>query len=154
MTDAHPLDWYPEPTDDQKGVPIAVLDRWVAETLAYEESRATPALIGAAPPVLTSAAASKRAREQWDQRVYFMRCLACGLVKIGFSKNVRARRAQLNRSGEHIVEVLGVHVGDRWTEAQVHGTFARDRVRGEWFRASDDLMDYIAKKTRPLEASR
>lgn len=35
--DTHPLDWYPEPGDDPKGVPVEIVDRWVDAQIASEE---------------------------------------------------------------------------------------------------------------------
>lgn len=35
--DAHPLDWYPEPDDNPKGVPVEIVNQWVEETLTRRE---------------------------------------------------------------------------------------------------------------------
>lgn len=35
--DSHPLDWYPDPEDDPKGVPVEIVDRWMHANVASEE---------------------------------------------------------------------------------------------------------------------
>lgn len=156
MSDTHPLDWYPEPNDDPRGVPVADVERWVTETLAYEDSRSSPSLVAVlvSPTRPSRDAALDRARAQWDKRVYFMRCLDCRLIKIGFSKDVAKRKAQIERSTEHVLEVLGTKLGDRWTEAQLHGSFIHERVKGEWFRESEALLKYIAENTSAARGRR
>lgn len=82
--------------------------------------------------------------------LYYFRCLDCGLIKIGFSRDYRLRRVELERrSGHKRLEVLGVEAGDQWCEAQTHALLCRDHVGGEWYRPSDDVMAHIALHARP-----
>lgn len=142
--DAHPLDWYPG--DEPESRNVAEVRRWVGETLAYEDSRTADhgAVVGAViEPAGPCRHVIERERKRWARRVYFFRCLDCGLVKIGFSADYRKRKVQIERSSEHVLEVLATEFGDRATEAAIHGMFARDRVEGEWFRLSPALGRYI-----------
>ena len=149
--DAHPLDWYPEPTDEPKGIPVEVVESWVDAYLDYEDSRPEATQLEVmVEPVRPSEAAVCRARGFWDQRVYFMRCLDCRLIKIGYSKDYRRRKAQLERSTEHVLDIIGTQLGDRWLEARIHRLFAADRVEGEWLRPSDGLLAYVRAETSPL----
>lgn len=70
-----------------------------------------------------------------------------GLVKIGVTGDFFSRFANLKREhGE--VKLLGWHEGDRKTEDHLHHLFRAQRVIGEWFTFSDELMDYIQNKCR------
>jgi len=148
--DAHPLDWYPGDASESRT--MAEASRWVDETLAYEDARTADhgAVVGViVERVGPCAHVLERERRRWDQRVYFFKCLDCGLIKVGTSHDYRKRRTQIERTSEHVLDILGTVFGDRWTEAQIHGTFGRDRVRGEWFRPSPALLRYIEEKAAP-----
>lgn len=149
IDERHPLDWFPGDEPEYRTTEEA--ERWVTETLAYEDARTADR--GAVVGVVVERGgpcshAIKRERERWEQRVYFFRCLDCKLIKIGFSKDYRKRKVQIERTTEHVLDIVGVMFGDRWTEAQVHGQFARDRVQGEWFRESPALLAYIQDEAR------
>jgi hypothetical protein len=60
------------------------------------------------------------------------------LIKIGFTSNLHRRMESL--LPERIYRLLA---GDRVQERALHQVFAADRIRGEWFRRSDDLMSFI-----------
>lgn len=82
--------------------------------------------------------------------LYYFRCLDCGLIKIGFSRDYRLRRVELERrSGHKHLEVLGVEAGDRWCEAKTHSRLFLDHVGSEWYRPSEAVMAYIAQYARP-----
>lgn len=81
--------------------------------------------------------------------IYYLRCLDCGLIKIGFSRDYRLRRLELQkRSGHKNLEVLGVEGGDRWCEAQTHQILRADHVGGEWYRPTDAVMAHVARNAR------
>jgi hypothetical protein len=148
--DAHPLDWYPG--DEPESRTVAEVETWVRETLAYEDSRTADH--GAVVGVVVERPGPcvhvlERERRRWDQRVYFFKCLDCGLIKIGTSHDYRKRRRQIERTTEHVLDILGTVFGDRSTEAHLHGTFMRDRVEGEWFRSSPALLRYIEDNAAP-----
>lgn len=150
--DTSPLDWYPG--DEPESRTMEEVARWVSETLDYEDARTADH--GAVVGVVVERSgpcshAIKRERDRWNQRVYFFRCLDCKLIKIGFSKDYRRRRAQIERTTDHVLDIIGLEFGDRWTEAQIHGAFVRDRVQGEWFRESPELLEYIREHTRSPE---
>lgn len=74
-------------------------------------------------------------------RVYFM---ADGEeVKIGFSIHPPKRMAQiqLSRTGE--LKILLAIPGTPDDEQQMHDRFAHLRIRGEWFRMTDELKGFI-----------
>jgi hypothetical protein len=84
------------------------------------------------------------------QRVYLVQCSATGLVKIGMAADVMARvRDMQTGSSSELVPLLDV-AGGRDLERELHLNFASKRVRGEWFRLTDDdvagvLMDAAAR---------
>lgn len=65
------------------------------------------------------------------------------LIKIGYSNDTRTRLGELQVGSPVELRLLGTIAGSRATEAQLHTIFAADRVRGEWFRPSSDLIAVI-----------
>jgi hypothetical protein len=66
-----------------------------------------------------------------------------GSVKIGVSGDPRRRLADLQRSTPEPLELLAVAQGDHAVEALLHKVFAPDHVRGEWFRRSETLTEFV-----------
>lgn len=77
--------------------------------------------------------------------VYFAQ--ADDRVKIGWSKQVASRIAQLQTGCPSPLKLLGVIPGARGLERQLHERFAGLRLTGEWFRAAPELLDHIATVT-------
>lgn len=86
-----------------------------------------------------------KARPVSMEQVYFIRSGKRRLIKIGRARNARTRLAQLQCASPDRLRLLGViHVDEAFRlESQLHRTFAADRVRGEWFKPSSDLMEVI-----------
>lgn len=78
-----------------------------------------------------------------DSRVYFIEDESTGLVKIGFSTNVRKRHLTTQvRVGRPLVILATVH-GGRPLEKAVHKALEEDRRHGEWFAISDRLREFV-----------
>lgn len=84
--------------------------------------------------------------------IYFIRNESAGLIKIGFSRSPRTRRSNLQSAAGVKLEIIGVMRGARKAEAVLHERFAEDRVRGEWFRASEALERFIAENAQPIDS--
>lgn len=78
-----------------------------------------------------------------DSVVYYLRRVADGMIKIGFSASPRTRLNDHRREqGE--IEVLLVLGGDRDEENEAHGKFRRYQIgRTEWFRPVRPLLEWI-----------
>lgn len=157
--DSHPLDWYPGDEPESRSVEEA--NRWIEETLT--RSGDVVKLQGGAGSVCTAPTpntttpareivmpvqrTTRRRQFAVHPRVYFMFCEMCDVVKVGFSRDFRVRRRELQRGTGHPLRVLGIHPGNRQIEARVHALFAAERVEGEWFRPSRALLRYIEEHT-------
>ena len=67
-------------------------------------------------------------------------------IKIGYTKNsVQKRLKQLNTGSDKQLYILGYIKGTMADEEAIHPKFAQYKLRtnGEWFQASDDILDYI-----------
>jgi hypothetical protein len=78
---------------------------------------------------------------QGRQVVYYL-LRADGLIKIGTTKNLPMRLANLQTEHGRLILLL-THCGDHKREHEMHQQFASDRVEGEWFRASVALVSWI-----------
>ena len=83
--------------------------------------------------------------------IYFIEC--ADAVKIGYSEDPRVRFGTLQTSTPHNLNWLGVMYGDMDTEARLHEAFSKHRIRGEWFRLTDEITDYI-NRHRMVDDSR
>jgi hypothetical protein len=74
--------------------------------------------------------------------VYFIETEDAQSIKIGFSTSVIRRMSQLGTLMPF--RLIGYFPGTRETERWLHTKFAADWQTGEWFRASDELRQFIA----------
>lgn len=74
--------------------------------------------------------------------VYFIR--SGDRVKIGVSKDPRARLSDLRIGSSRLLRIRYITPGDRAKERELHRLFASDRVNGEWFIYSRQIRDWIA----------
>lgn len=87
--------------------------------------------------------------------IYFIACPAAGAVKIGTTAKrpyERLNHAQVNCPLE--LELMAAIEGGYGMEAKLHLRFAKLRTRGEWFRLSDELRDFIATLPCPEKPQR
>ena len=76
--------------------------------------------------------------------VYFLHDAAGGFVKIGFTAGeVSARVKDLQVASAHELVLFGSIDGDESIEFELHERFKAHRVRGEWFRASPEVLAAI-----------
>jgi len=74
-----------------------------------------------------------------------------GYIKIGRARNPSARDRTLQSENPQ-VEMLFFTPADAELERELHQEFAQYRVRGEWFRLSDNHIEHI--KNRALNSNR
>jgi Meiotically Up-regulated Gene 113 (MUG113) protein len=78
-----------------------------------------------------------------EMPVYFVQGDTTQLVKIGQTKNVASRLSSLRADSPDILRVLAV-IERASSDRPYHRKFAEDWVRGEWFRPSETLLNFIA----------
>lgn len=94
---------------------------------------------------------------QYDNRaassaVYFVQGVKAngdyfGLIKIGYTADPAARVSVLNSQLRRNVEYLGLEMGHRDREKELHAKFAKYRVWREWFKPARPLIRYIFNNT-------
>lgn len=82
----------------------------------------------------------------------------CGRIKIGWSRDPRARLAQIDQHGPRTLTLLAVAVeASKASEQIIHGAFESSRVAGksEWYEPTDALQALIAhvEQTKALPES-
>lgn len=95
-----------------------------------------------------------------DEKVYFLR--GSGHIKIGHSKDpvTRLRAIRSGRDESCIpdavdrsnLDCIGFIAGGSQTEAELHHKFDRYRVKGEWFIAAPELLDYVYQRVGGVTA--
>jgi hypothetical protein len=112
--------------------------RYLANQWTANRTNPLGQIIGAAVNAMDAAVAARQ-----GARVYFAR--AASRIKIGWSRNVGTRLAQLQTANPDPIVLLATTPGGRALERQLHERFASDRVSGEWFDATDELLNHIAE---------
>lgn len=80
--------------------------------------------------------------------VYFVQQGNGGPIKVGTTNDLQRRLAQLQTASPSDLVLIAVAPGGAELEASIHARCAEFRLRGEWFRAEDALLDAIAEVTR------
>jgi hypothetical protein len=75
--------------------------------------------------------------------VYFIQGQCGGAIKIGFSVDPAKRLKELQTGYPDTLKILFMIPGDESTERALHRLFEGARLKGEWFRPDDCLIDKI-----------
>jgi len=76
--------------------------------------------------------------------IYFIQEGTEGPIKIGYtSKSVRTRMATLQTASAQKLRLLATAEGTQKDESMLHARFSACHIKGEWFKPSVDLMNYI-----------
>lgn len=79
-------------------------------------------------------------------RVYFIQEGDDGLIKIGESNDPRRRLVDHQCGNPRKLRLLGSFAARSYVEREVQGQFSADRVAGEWFTPTPELVAFIAEK--------
>ena len=106
------------------------------------------------PPSEAAPEAPDAPEAPYAQDLYiFSNSLLPGILKIGRSKDVERRRAEMQRSQPFHINMVATFPGKGHSEASIHATFQANLVDGpgrEWFRVSEsDAIHAIAVAMRP-----
>lgn len=152
--------------DAETVVRLAARHGYIPELPAQPEGCCYPSCDGTAWPDMEiplcrphAIAVWLRINDEWNKRlppvdpsslpprqpvVYFIQ--SGELIKIGTTADLTGRLGQLNTTAPEKLKILLVVAGGRTEEKQTHALFAAERVRGEWFRPSERLLEFIADR--------
>lgn len=68
-----------------------------------------------------------------------------GPIKLGLAKDPRERLKTLQQGNPERLHGLAAWRALRLEERQLHEEFAADRLVGEWFRPTPELVDFVLK---------
>jgi hypothetical protein len=77
-----------------------------------------------------------------EPRIYFVGP-DDGDIKIGITTNLPKRLCSLRTGSSKPLRTLLVIPGTQYDERELHRRFAADRLRGEWFKRSKLIMEFI-----------
>ena len=77
--------------------------------------------------------------------VYFVQAGKSGPIKIGFATDLTKRIASLQTGCPDDLRLLAVVDGGREVERRMHNRVAGDRIRGEWFRPTAEVLALVAE---------
>lgn len=111
------------------------LDTIQADDFPFSDLQMVASMLGAAIRVKRESSGAPSA----DVNTYFI--TDGDAIKIGAATNVAARLASLQTSHPKPLSVVGVVIGG--DERSFHETFAKHRIRGEWFGREGSLADFV-----------
>lgn len=86
--------------------------------------------------------------------IYLIKCGEINLCKIGYSYNVRSRLSALQTSTPYDIKVVSEIDGDIIYEKHIHKMFNHLKVRGEWFKYTDEIIKFFNAKEDWVLSSR
>lgn len=125
---------------------LDAIHRTVTEHLLAQRSNLMGAHLRSAVDELETAIA-----ERDGSSVYF--AASGGQIKIGWSRRVSMRLAQLQTGSPIPIKLLGTVAGGRALERRLHERFAHLRTAGEWFQDDPELLDHIGALAAAHQAS-
>ncbi len=94
---------------------------------------------------------------EYGDCLYFIQSGTGGPIKIGYTKQLATRLKAIHMMNAGSVRFLGALSGNRTDEKRLHQKYASDRLHGEWFRLSPDLLLFLCgagmKPTIAVEAT-
>lgn len=83
--------------------------------------------------------------------VYFIRAMSTDFVKIGRARDPQQRLANLQTASPHELVLVATEAddSDSYRETRLHRAFAKQRIRGEWFRYTGPVENYLATGNLP-----
>lgn len=83
--------------------------------------------------------------------VYFIQGVNGGPIKIGHTDNIEKRIKQMQTGNPNQLILLHITRGGKNLEDQIHEEFKEDHYRGEWFKPSKRILEFIeSTKMRDL----
>lgn len=129
--------WYASLGRNQRNISMKTEDEREAQARLLELVRD--------PPPTKEDSAYRKLRQ--GPVVYFVQLGIGGPIKIGRTDNLRARLNTLQTANHKKVVVLGLLRGQEALERQMHALFHKERMDGEWFRPSMELLRFISSNT-------
>lgn len=94
---------------------------------------------------------------EFGECLYFIQSGTGGPVKIGYTKQLATRLKAIHKMNGGSVRFLGALAGTLEDEKRFHEKYASDRLHGEWFRLSPEILLFLCgagmKPTIAVEAT-
>jgi hypothetical protein len=75
--------------------------------------------------------------------IYFVQSPDNGLIKIGTTLALRQRLLGLRSMCPVRLDLVWFYPGDKSEEQQLHGVFDDSRAHGEWFRPTEEVVEFL-----------
>jgi len=83
--------------------------------------------------------------------IYFFQIEGNGPIKIGYTtSDVKIRMTTVQSSVPYKLNLLGYFSGGWYKEQEIHRKFSKFRMRGEWFRPSKKILQYLEQEMKRI----
>jgi hypothetical protein len=83
--------------------------------------------------------------------VYFILAKTSQMIKIGFSRDPQKRFTDLSTGSPEPLVLWGTVPGSFGAEALLHRRFNHLRIKGEWFKATDEVFEHLENMAEDAE---
>ena len=98
-------------------------------------------MLAVGPAASGSGGGMKRRLNERYEMVYFIQNTANKHIKIGRSKDIKARLSTLQTGNSNKLNLIGYGFGSKEMEKAIHMEFKDDHIIGEWFKPSKELFN-------------
>jgi hypothetical protein len=81
--------------------------------------------------------------------IYFMQAVSSGSIKIGYTASPERRLQDIGQLSSEPIKILATMEGDRDLEHSLHVRFVANRIRGEWFSPTEELLAFVRENAKP-----
>lgn len=81
--------------------------------------------------------------------IYFIQAGNGGPIKIGYTYSALGQRiSAIQTSCPFKIKLIGICTGDKFKENYLHRIFGHHNIRGEWFRPTREILDFIKTNSK------
>jgi hypothetical protein len=75
--------------------------------------------------------------------VYFIQCHNNHFIKIGYTKDIKARLQIIQSNNPEQIDILNIIMGTEKLESQIHNQLSKYKIRGEWYYPKQEVVNLM-----------
>lgn len=83
--------------------------------------------------------------------VYFVEAVGTNRIKIGITKNINSRLSSLECNSPYKLNLIYAFPGYISKEKEIHKRFEHLRIKGEWFKYTNEVKQYILNLSSTID---
>lgn len=75
--------------------------------------------------------------------VYFIQCHNSHFMKVGYTKDIKARLQIIQSNNPEKIDILNIIMGTEKLETQIHHQLIKYKIRGEWYYPKEEVINLM-----------